>query len=453
MPLAPDSERPDDGILRDVVDEHLAEAEFLVEQVERAFDSSTLALKQLASGVEARLAAHLDALALGEGPVHERVLAKVLAEPDPDEPARFIAAALVALGAGRFDALPAALGHVEAPVRDAAVRACSLARGDGVDDWLWARLRGDVSDDERGSLLFVLARRGLEPPPLLAWLQAEAPRLVRAAAEAARLADPTTHAVIVEHLLGHEDAGVREAAMIASLAWGSHRALPLCEAWALEDRPHPLPMALSAMLGDAAHHARLAEKVASPAHRRAALFALGFSGNPAVLPVLTAHVGGADPVAAKIAAQAIATLVGIDLDSDAFVAKAPPPKGGAELPPASEDPEAKKALPPLEEDDLDADLPPPPEAALPTPNAEAIRCHCEKVAPSMAAPGRYLGGQPVGVATILDSLDSSPLRRRHVLALGAGIHLDGRAWIDTRAFSDVQRRQTAAARAVRGGHA
>jgi uncharacterized protein (TIGR02270 family) len=434
------------AILWDVVEEHLEEAAFLAEQHARASDSPTLDLAGLERG-EARLAAHLDGLLQGGAPVYERIVEKALLEPDPEDPSRVVAAALVALGSGRFRALEPLLGHEAPEVRDAAVHACSLAggaSGSPIDDWLHARLRDLTGSAERASLLRIVGRRGLDAVTLVAWLQGDDPQIARAAATAARHADGRRHMAVIEYLLDHPDAEVREAALVTALAWRSHRASVLCESWALEDTPRPLPMALYAMLGGPPQHDRLARKLALPAHRRGALFALGFSGNLAQLPALMPFLSGPDPVVARIAAQAISTIVGIDLGAAPFVAA--PPAAGAAAP--AQDPEAASALPPLEEDDLEADLAPVPEEGLPVPNAEAIRIFCERSTSSLAPGGRYLGGRPAGLEVSLGYLERAPLRRRHVLALGVGIQTGGKVWIDTRAFAPAQRRHIARARAV-----
>jgi hypothetical protein len=106
-----------DAVLWDVVEEHLDEAEFGVEQFERAMQSPLLTLERLAGGCEGRLLAHVDGLLVGGAPVYERLLKPLLDSPDAGQCARLTAAGLVAIEAGHFDALTAALGHDDAAVR------------------------------------------------------------------------------------------------------------------------------------------------------------------------------------------------------------------------------------------------------------------------------------------------------------------------------------------------
>jgi hypothetical protein len=207
-------------------------------------------------------------------------------------------------------------------------------------------------------------------------------------------------------------------------------------------------MALYAALGGPVQHDLLARNLALPVHRRSALFALGFSGNPAQLPVLLEHLSSPDRVAAKIAAQAIAIITGLDLQDDAFVTKpsvlAPEV---TQLPAAKDDPEAQRSLPPLEDDDLDADLVPAPEDGLPQPNAAAIRVFVEQRSSTLTAGRRYLGGELLRGGVALDWLERAPLRPRHMFALALGIQSRGSAWVETRASSREQRRRLAALKA------
>jgi hypothetical protein len=151
-----------------------------------------------------------------------------------------------------------------------------------------------------------------------------------------------------------------------------------------------------------------------------------------------------DPLAAKIASQAIATISGIDLRDPALAAPAAPPSAKA----PEEDPEAARALPPLEEDDLDADLVPRPEEELPDPNAIAIRRACESWLPQAAKGARLLGGRPLTPEGVASFLERAPLGQRHVVAMAVGIRTGGSVEIETRGFVGQQRRDLAALRGL-----
>jgi uncharacterized protein (TIGR02270 family) len=435
-----------DAVLWDVLEEHLDEAEFGIERFEDALESPTLTLKDLERGTEARLFAHLDALQIGGIRAVDRMVTPLLDAPEEVEPPRLTAAGIVAAEGGHFELLRPALAHEDAVVRGSIVRACGLAEHPGLDAWLRARLKSNVGIDERASLLAIAARRGLPPTSVLVeWLQGESIDAARAAAEAARLVDPRPHMPVIEWLLGHPDEGLRETALVTAWMWRTPHAFPACEHWALRwPRPRILPMALYAALGSPAHAARLAEQVDRPSHRNATLFALGFSGYVTQLPVLAHYLGAEDPVTARVAAQAISMITGLNLLDERFAAPADRPKeAGGDLPAPEQDPDAASSLPPLEEDDLDADLVPAPESALPAPNAPAIRKHCEEAVTTLSPEKRYLGGRLLTPETIIEYLESAPMRRRHFVALAFAVRTGGRAWVSSREFSRTQRRQAA----------
>jgi uncharacterized protein (TIGR02270 family) len=282
---------------------------------------------------------------------------------------------------------------------------------------------------------------------LVEWLQCDDLALVRAAAQAARRADPKRHLRVIEWLLEHDDECVRDAALIAAWTWGSHLAPAACERWALDaTAPRPLPMALYSAMGGPTEHERVAALLARPSHRSAALFALGFSGNAAQAPRLFGYLDAEEPVVAKLAAQAIATIFGVNLLDEAYAMPPPkeatPPAGKSGSP--SEDAEAARSLPPLEEDDLDADLGLVPEAALPMPNAPAIRRFCEEAAAKIDGGRRCLEGRAFQAQTVVDYLAGAPLRRRHVIGLSLSIRTQGAAGVDTRGLSVKQRQRIGA---------
>lgn len=120
-------------ILWDVVEEHLDEAEFLVEQWQSARRSPSDTLAELVAGPEMRLEAHVDGLR-GNGPLAlERVAWPVL--EGGGEPQRVAAAALALLDSGDFRVLdvldePRPVNEEDAddeePVDEEAVRLAGL---------------------------------------------------------------------------------------------------------------------------------------------------------------------------------------------------------------------------------------------------------------------------------------------------------------------------------------
>ena len=109
----------------------------------------------------------------------------------------------------------------------------------------------------------------------------------------------------------------------------------------------------------------------------------------------------------------------------------------------AEDEETKQSLPPLEEDDLDADLAPSEDDALPRPNGPALAAWWQTNGDRFDAGFRYLAGGPLTFDTFRLALETFPLRRRHVLSALLAVRTAGAVRIDTRGFTRTQRAQLA----------
>src|SRR5258708_6687694 len=92
-------------VLWDVVEEHLDELEFCVEQFERMLDDAELSLPHLSS-IEARLFAHLDGLVVEGEPVIDRLIVPAIDDVAPDRPHRVTALGLAVTATGRHGLLP-----------------------------------------------------------------------------------------------------------------------------------------------------------------------------------------------------------------------------------------------------------------------------------------------------------------------------------------------------------
>jgi uncharacterized protein (TIGR02270 family) len=111
--------------------------------------------------------------------------------------------------------------------------------------------------------------------------------------------------------------------------------------------------------------------------------------------------------------------------------------------------EEKEALPPLEEEDLDADLSPKPEDPLPMPAHAAVVGWWKEARKDFAKDRRYLGGQPFGGATLLESLVGGVMPRRPVYVLELALRTQGVQQVRTFAFTERQRAEVSRAEAVR----
>jgi hypothetical protein len=334
-----------------------------------------------------------------------------------------------------------ALGHPDQVLRDGTCRGAQLAADHAFRGWLREQLSRPVDLELQASLFGLCARLHEQPPSCIGALQSEDARLVLQACEAARHGDKHVYLPLLEDLLSHDSAAVRDSALVTSLAWGSPAAWYQCERSAL-GLESAVALALYAGLAGRAQHARLAEALASGQARSALIFALGHTGNQSVLPVLYECLASQSVLEAKLALQSISMITGLDLEDDAIRVAHPPVVEHELLPEPDEDEEARSALPPLDDDDLNADLVPAPELELPQPSPSAIIEYCEKWRHS-APPGRLLGGVAFARENVARYLGRAPMRQRRMLMLLCSIRGHGQAWVDDRALTRVQAAQTA----------
>lgn len=471
----------EDQILWDVVEEHLDEAEFLVEQWRGARASGSYTLDELERGPETRLAAHVDGLVVNGSVVLERVAWPVIVDPG-SEPLRVAAAALAVLDAGDFrllgvldepkvaaqsesdeglepdppdpeDAMPeetealdremfaqaAASPQVDpddpeeaeesegeaeaapvepesppvdtpvAPATDGHREGLALALALSIHPQLGEQLRARVAKAEGPTLALLLqacADRGLHPGPALERGLVHDDALVRSAAvRAAAFGDRPKLLAVVESQLRHASPEVRAAALDTSLLWGSRAA------WELALASYKAPEAAGARLwiaclGDDRHVEALIPLLADLELRPDVLWALGFSGRvPAVIACL-ALLDDDDELTRRLAGEAVAAILGLDLEDDTLWEDLPAePQAGAE----GDAPEG-------DDDDLEAELAPTPADELPLPNAAAIRERWAKLQTAFVPGRRYLFGKPVEREGPGWALSMSSCRRIDVLA-------------------------------------
>ena len=451
LPPAPPLTIPSrDIVLWDVVEEHLAEAAFCFEQFEQALDHPSRTLSELDRHPEGRLRAHIDALVIGGVAVRERLLVPELESAASDESARVTAAAITLIEQGCYDDLWPGFSHEDSAIRNATVRAGSLAGDAVLDRWVVSRLTSVSSPATIAALLHLCGARGVSVPTFHKWLRSDDPVLLTAAARAARWADPSTYRAAIEGLLEHPESLVREAAVVSGLCLGSQRAWTSCQRLVLdENATSPLILALCAALGGRDLIAHVARGLDRESDRAAVLFALAFSGDPRQVPLLIEYLRSDNLLHAKLALQAIAAITGLELRDDVFALPGEPVgQSGtdAQTPSDADVAEADAALPPFEEDDLDTNLVPQPEEALPRPNTAAVEQFWKQRAGQFDASRRHLAGSVFSTQVLVRQLECAPLRWRHVLALSLCIRGGPTAWVDTRAWSTTQRVRIAAVR-------
>jgi uncharacterized protein (TIGR02270 family) len=407
--------------LWDVVEEHLDEAAFLSSQWERALLSPKLALSSVANGVEERLRAHVDGLLTAGAPVRERLLEPALASKDRALAFTAALAMLETPGREGFDAVIQRLDEVGPEGHAPFVRALELARRAGIDRELLG-LAGSVNPRRVGPALEALAFRRV-PVPLDLLLSANAmkvPAILPPALRAARLAGPKAFP-LVHRSLSSPLPEIREAALESGLVLGLRSAWAACRE-TVEAREPGSAFALLglALSGDLSDVDLIAPSAAERSLRAVALFALGFTGRAAAADACLAHLR--DEKVARLAAEAFSAITGLAIEGE-FRAPEPAPR---------EEPI------PLEEEDLDANLVPGPEAALPLPAAGAIEAWWTTARAKFDPRARFVRGKAYDAAAGLAAFVGGPMRRRHALGLELAIRTKGEYALQTRGWAADQ---------------
>lgn len=423
------------ALLWDVQEEHLNEAEFSCEAWNSALDSPVFSLHELRRGPEERLMANIMGLVIGGQPVFDQLVRPVLDEDLDDDRYRTAAAALALLdGAGR-DAPALVLAYLDqarAAGRWGIARAVRLSRRTDLAEHITASL-GEHSGPALLGRMRALSGLGRDPGKALRpLLKHELPQVRRHAAYLARYSSSSKVLKRLIKLMRDPDELLR----VEALESGLIRGLP--GSWQLACQMAFAPGACSAgvrrralgwvaMQGDAEVHARLlAELRAKPSPEL--LWAAGITGRPEAAALAVELLD--DRNYARLAGELLCFIAGLPTRSEALWLDE-----GAH---GSYGADADEALPPLVDDDLDADLVPPEDLRLRLPNAAAVREWWSNARAELDPSLRYYAGQPLQTQLIAYALDSAPMRRRHAIALELAIRSAGLGIVDTRAPARVQ---------------
>ena len=437
----------DDLVLWDVVGEHLDEASFALERFDRALLDPTHTLSTLAKGPEFWLRAHLDGLVVGGAAVGERLLRPAVGADSDDDPFRQ-AAALSALLLG---------GDVESPIEGlmsehdsvwrASVRASQLFGSMEFDRRIGAELAHFVNTPPPPGLATAAATRRVRPTSMEPWFESSDPAVLTAALKLGRQAPAPGSCRSLQALLTHHAEEVRREALVTSLTLRCAWALGRCEDLAFNVPTSPWALPLFCGICSFSDHRRVLDAAQDEELRKSALFALAFSGNPAVLDPLLAYLDDDDEVVRRLAAQAIHAIAGPPIEEEPFARFPPPATGEPSYLPES-DAESREALPLFEEDDLDADLGLNPILALPEPDRCAFERWWSSCRHDFSTGSRYGLGRELDRHGIDYFLRNAPLPLRgqwvDVLSIGRGASI----LIDTGAPSSVQEQQICGAAPV-----
>lgn len=413
-------------VMWDVVEDHLEEAAFLHEQWEVARISPHYTAAEVASGPEERLLANLDGLVVPGLPVAERLLVPALGDPELGR--SFSAAWALTAIEGGLPLLLEALDWTDPHQRGAAARGLELSLAPGLDEALLRDLEAGGPPDRRSALLRAMAfRRWPLDGALLGSLDLENPETQRAVLRA-RWTRPGVSRPVLDSALKSHDAATRDAAISHGLALRVRAAWDACREAAAAPGPEAAhAWLLHSLLGEDSALAPVEAGLGDPATRKAALWALGFSGRPRAVELLLPHL--ADEAAGRVAGEAFSAITGVALVKE--LAKPPVPAGDGEE-------EAQRQAP-------EADFI---EEHLPVPEPEAVAAWWAQHRRRFDPRQRYLDGKPLTAEVLAAGLDQGPMRRRAALALELRLRTGGEMDLETDAWVRAQEKLQAGARAA-----
>jgi uncharacterized protein (TIGR02270 family) len=404
-------------ILWDVIEEHLDEAAFLWLQWERALVSPGYVLREVMSGPEERLLAHVQGLLECGSPAVERLLLPALEE----EPGRVCAAALVLLAEGMREQVDGLLGRLEdgdTVYRDCIQRVLVLVGGEALTSCLGALVQeGRAPALVLAHALGALSVRARDIPGLELgpFLSSTEPLLRASALRAAGRWNRPLPPAELRSALDAPSAAVRDSALEAGLLLGERAAWEVCRHFVSSRLPGGgFAMRLLAMGGTPQDLQRLVSLLEVPELREDALRALGTSGRPeaveACLPLLR------EKKVARLAGEVFSAITGVAVEAG---------------PDEEEDAPLRLAI--TEEEGAQGA-----ELELPLPEPDAVEAAWKEERKRLVAETRYLHGQPLGAELLLRTLRQAPMRRRRDLALELAIRSRGKWRVDTRGFAHQQ---------------
>ena len=428
------SATPDDRAFSELVEDSFDEAAFLWRRWEQELTSPTRNIDDVWSWTEDRLHGALEGVRIAG----ERLPEVVADGLRSDEIGRVSASAALLASSAAPDAarvLAAALKTADGEMLRAIVRGIELL-GSGAA----ARAAIDVLLERgvtgAGELCRLKAFRRVSAGSELtaAFESDDAEAQVNAMRAAGSLPMPHAQDWLTAGLR-HPHPAVQYAAIESGIGRGIDAAWRAAQVRAqqLDTQSGPC-LSLLALLGGPADHEVIYSALRIPALQRQAIWALGHIGTARAAESCVAGMQH-EPLA-RACGEAYCWITGAELARDRLARE-----------------ESLPEPPPFEEDDLDADLVPPPEALWPLPDADAVRGHWRTCQPKMAEGARHLRGVPVSPEVQLATIETGPMLRRPDLVLELRARSRGRYDVETRAFTSRQRQMMAAGRAALAGEA
>jgi uncharacterized protein (TIGR02270 family) len=427
------------AVIWDIHQQYLREAEFLFEMWESSLDSPNFVLDEVLRGPEHRLVTKIDALVIGGEEVVEHMLLPLLENPRADE-LRARAASLTILVSASLSACErvlAALSKAPEPVQRGTIRALQLAQRDGLVNWIARDLATQSGLGLAGRLEALAGLRVDLGARVRPWMESDDPQVVVAASKLAKhssdadsvrslaqhlhTADPELRRIALESALARWLPGIWELVCMLARECEHAGLRESCRLWI-------------AMLGNVEAHEWLLARVKEQPST-SSLRAAGVTGRVAAVDVAIEYLDHES--LARVAGEVVSAVAGLPTNDDRYWLDHGAAASFGEL--------ADQALPPLLDDDLNANLVPTPEDYLRLPNARAVREWWFDRRGEFSADVRYLAGGVREAARVSTCLLDLPTRRRHALAQELAFRSAGRVSLDTRTWVRLQRMQIDAA--------
>ncbi|HEY8509569.1 MAG TPA: TIGR02270 family protein [Steroidobacteraceae bacterium] len=414
--------------LPDLIEESLDESVFLFQRWESELTSLTRNLDEIWSWTEDRLQGALDGVRVAGEDIVRMTEEGLRGEdlPKVTTCAHLLAARSVPAARGL---LASAVAEATGPQLSAMVRGIELADLDGSFAPVTNVLASKGPEHSAALCRLKAFRRAKPTRELTEAFESKVPEFQIAALRAAACAPDDTFVRYIATALSSDNPEVRRTA----IECGIRRRMP--EAWAaaisLAHARNPEAsslLSLIALLGNADEHQIVISCLREPALQKSGLFALGYIGTPEAVEICLA--GMRDAKLARAAGEAYCAITGADLERDHLAA--PEPEG--------------ESLPPLDEDDLDANLVPSAEDLWPLPNVDAVRAHWQNVRQQFSPGVRHIRGRPASMQVLYEAIASGPMLRRPGFITEATVRTGGRYDVEPRAFVHVQRRMMNATR-------
>ena len=413
----------------DLVDESFEEAAFLWRRWESELSSLTRNLDEVWSWTEDRLHGALDGVRAG-GAAATDVLTQGLLSDQIDRVTVSAAVLASRFEPGASDAIASALSVAEGDTLTAMVRGLELL-GSSQSLRAAASALAARGPAYMGALCRLKAFRRVAPgEEIVTAFQSNVPSVqvdaLRAVAHVpSRAADEWIAAA-----LRSGDATVQYAAVESGIRLGIDQARKTATRLArqLDSGAGPY-LKLLAMLGTAEEHEIVYAALRIPELQLQAIWALGHIGTGRAAESCLA--GMQYEKLARASGEAYCWITGADLERDGLAAEEPP-----------------SDVPAFEEEDLDANLVPPPEALWPLPDPEATGRHWSARRADFAADARYIHSRPATRETRVAMVETGPMLRRPDLLFQLAAKTEGQYDVEPRAFTARQRQMMAKGRAA-----